>query len=252
MGKRFVVIAARRTGSNWLCARLRAQPDVWCHGEVFHPDRVWIRTPDDTDPFGNAHEPELRACRASERDKFLERVFDLSFERAHVGFKIFPEHWEGEAFRLADDASLSKIILYRSNFLAVYASLLAALQTGAYSAEEMLRVKRPRVTFSAEQFLDWRASYEEFYRLITERLRATGQHFPIIRSDELNVNDRFAMLLEFLGAVPEVVPLAAPPVRGTPEILARFSNPKVVETHLREHGLMQWAEERDLQSVSPG
>src|SRR5262249_31757382 len=181
MGTRFAVIAARRTGSNWLCARLRAQPDVWCHGEVFHPDRVWIRSPDESDPFGNTYEADLRTVRTTDRDGFLNRIFDLSFGRTNVGFKVFPEHGDGEALRIADDASVSKVVLYRSNFLAVYASLLAALQTGAYSAAEMLRVQRPMVTFSGEQFEQWLSAYEEFYACILEQLRITGQVFHLIR-----------------------------------------------------------------------
>jgi LPS sulfotransferase NodH len=246
MGTRFVVIAARRTGSNWLCARLRAQPDVWCHGEVFHPDRVWIRSPDEDDLFGDAHETDLRVLRSMDRDRFLNRIFGLSFGRTNVGFKVFPEHGAGEAFRIADDTSISKVILYRSNFLAVYASLLAALQTGAYSATEMLRVQRPLVAFSEEQFHRWCSAYKEFYARILERLRMTGQDFHLIQYGELNTTSHFASLLDFLGAGPDIAPVEALPVRGSPDILSRFSNPEAVEAVLRKHDRLQWVQEQDL------
>jgi hypothetical protein len=246
MRTRFAVIAARRTGSNWLCTRLRAQPDIWCHGEVFHPDRVWVRSPDENDPFGDAYEPELRAMRAVDRDGFLNRIFELSFGRMNVGFKVFPEHGDGEALRIVDDTSVSKVILYRGNFLAVYASLLAALQTGAYSAAEMLRVERPMVAFSGEQFHQWRSGYEEFYSHIFGRLRITGQEFHLIRYEELNVSDRFVSLLEFLGANPRPMALEPLPVRGSANILSRFTNPEAAEMSLRKHDRLHWAREEDL------
>jgi LPS sulfotransferase NodH len=249
MGKRFVIIAARRTGSNWLCARLRGQPDIWCHGEVFHPERVWIRSPNNDDPFGEKYEAELHSLRTEHHDEFLNRIFELSFGRENVGFKVFPEHGDDEAIRLAEDAKLAKIILYRENFLAVYASLLAAFQTGAYSAAEMLRVKRPAVTFSKAQFLDWHSAYTEFYSRILERLRATGQGFHLIRYDELNSDYHFIPVLRFLGAAPDSVSIDAPSVRGSSDILSRFSNPEAVEAHLLEHGLMRWAREQDAKPV---
>src|SRR5262249_16767183 len=140
----------------------------------------------------------------------------------------------------------SKVVLYRSNFLAVYASLLAALQTGAYSAAEMLRVQRPMVTFSGEQFEQWLSAYEEFYACILEQLRITGQVFHLIRYEELNANGRLFSLLEFLGATPKVAPVEALRVRGSPNILSRFSNPEVVEASLRKHDRLHWAQEEDL------
>ncbi len=249
MGRRFVVIAARRTGSNWLCARLRAQPDIWCHGEVFHPEKVWIRTPNENDLFGDRYEAELRAIRNAHHDEFLNRIFALSFGRPNVGFKVFPEHGNDEAYRLAQDTGLAKIVLYRENFLAVYASLLAAFHTGAYSAVEMLHVTRPAVTFSNDQFREWHSAYTEFYSRILERLRATGQEFHLIRYDELNADSHFISVLRFLGAAPECASIDAPPVRGSSDIISRFSNPEAVEAYLRGCGLIHWAHEQDVQPV---
>jgi hypothetical protein len=40
MGTRFVIFAMERSASGHLCDQLRAQPDIWCHNEVFHPGKV--------------------------------------------------------------------------------------------------------------------------------------------------------------------------------------------------------------------
>lgn len=246
MGTRFVIIAAPRTGSNWLCARLRAQPDVWCHGEVFHPGKVWIRTPSEYDPFGDAYQAELRAIREIDRVEFLNRIFGLSFGRSHAGFKIFEGHGDREAFKLAKDQSLAKVILSRNNFLAVYASRLVALQTRAYSAEQMLRVERPPVFFSKEEFSKYRSANAGFYSRILSRLDQTEQPYFGIRYDQVGTVQGIAALLKYLGARTDVMPDSTPDVRGSSDILSRFSNPEVAEAYLREHGLMHWAYEGDV------
>ena len=108
MGTRFVIIAAPRTGSNWLCSQLRTQPDIWCHGEVFHPKRVWIKTSATNQPLDEEQDVEWRALRDANRDRFLKRVFAISLDRPHVGFKVFPGHGDDEAFRLAGEQALKK------------------------------------------------------------------------------------------------------------------------------------------------
>jgi hypothetical protein len=246
MGTQFIVIAAPRTGSNHFCQQLRSQPDIWCHGEVFHPQRVWVRTPDQSDPFGERVESDLRTLRSSNREGFLRQIFELSYGRLHVGFKIFPGHGNGEAFRLATEMALMKIVLIRDNFLAVYASRLVAEKTGAYSPASMSDVKRPLVTFTENEFAEGRFKYANYYSRILRTLRDTAQRFHLIAYEEINVPNRLALALRFLDAIPQVVPLPPLPIRGSSDILSRFSNPEVAERYLREHGLMHWAHEHDV------
>jgi hypothetical protein len=248
MGTPFVIIAAPRTGSNWLCSQLRAQPDIWCHGEVFHPKRVWIKTSTKNQLLDHEEDAEWRALRDTDRDKFLKRVFDISLERPHVGFKIFPGHGDDEDFRLAGEQSLKKIILFRSNFLAVHASRIAAERTGAFSVAEMRYSKRPAVEFNGLKFSRDHAKYSAYYLRILERLVGTGQSFHFIRYDEINAMSSLLVLLQFIGATAEVVSIPKPAVRGSSDILSRFSNPEVAERYLREHGLMHWAHEADTSS----
>jgi hypothetical protein len=53
------------------------------------------------------------------------------------------------------------------------------------------------------------------------------------------------MLLRYLGAGTDVVPLENRDVRGAPNIVSRFSNPDTVQAFLRDRGLMHWAYEGD-------
>ena len=250
MGTRFVIIATPRTGSNWLCSQLCAQPDVWCHGEVFHPKRVWIRTSTKSRVLSDEQDFEWRTIRDTDRDEFLNRVFSTSLGRPHVGFKIFPGHGKSEASKLTDDHSLQKVILFRDNFLAAYASRLAAEQTGAFSVAQMARSGRPKVQFNWERFAQHCTKYSEFYSQIFERLVDTGQAFHVVRYNEINSVPSLRALLQFIGAHTEVMSLPKPAIRGPYDILSRFSNPEVAERYLREHGLMHWAHETDAPSAA--
>lgn len=53
-----------------------------------------------------------------------------------VGFKLFPDHWNGDnqetLKRVLADKRIKKIVLRREDYLAVYASKLRADKTGAY------------------------------------------------------------------------------------------------------------------------
>jgi hypothetical protein len=219
---------------------------------VFHPQRVWLRTPFESDPFGDGQEANLRSLRSVDRERFLNQVFELSYGRQHVGLKIFPGHGKREAFTLAEDTTFKKIVLIRDNFLAVYASRLVAEETGAYSPSDMNAVKRPLVTFIENEFSENRLKYANYYARIFETLNGTAQRFHVIAYREINMPNSLVSVLRFLDASPEVVRVAALPIRGSSDILSRFSNPEVAERYLREHGLMHWAHEHEASSGVTG
>jgi LPS sulfotransferase NodH len=245
MGTRFVIFAMARSGSGHLCDQLRAQPDIWCHNEVFHSGKVHLRTPFEDDRRGRKLAPNIGILRETDREAFLEKVFELSFGRAHVGFKIFPRQGDGEAFRLLDDALLSKIVLLRANVLAMYSSLLAAKETGAWNSRKMTGVKRNLVRFDEEEFRKLHERYVQFYGGLFDRLNGTGQNAHLIRYEELNIRSHITTLLRYLGAQTEVAALEARDVRGPADIVSRFSNPETVRSFLGDRGLMHWAYEGD-------
>jgi hypothetical protein len=124
---RFVLIASARTGSDHLTTELGRKPDIWCHDEVFHPKKVFLRWPGW--PHVNAPEDleaELRALRETDPDAFLERVYALNFDRPHVGLRIFERHQPSMLAKIIAAPEIAKIVLIRTNVLANYASKLVA------------------------------------------------------------------------------------------------------------------------------
>jgi len=238
MTTRFVILAAPRTGTNTLVAQLCAQPDIWCHGEILKRGKVPIKRP------GEKLKEKLLKLREQDFDAFLARAFTLSKSRPHCGFKILLAHLnEQNTPPILDDPGILKIVLFRSNILANYASTLTAKETGAWNPQNMSKTQRPLVEFRPARFKQFRALYEERYRGIFERLAANGQNPFRLHTDELNNASRIEALLAFLGAETAVATREMLPGGGSSDILSRFTNPARVEQYLRAHKLMHWAQE---------
>jgi hypothetical protein len=202
------------------------------------------------DPEGKERlEKELEALRADDPHAFLERLFALNNGREHVGFKIFGNHNPKMLRSMLKDDSIRKVVLFRSNVLARYASAMAAKQTETWGANP----DRPPVAFDADRFVKHAETYLAFFDRTLEFLNRKKQSYFFIRSDELNNEARLVQLLNFLGAEP-VLPegeSAVERIRGSADIASRFSNPDEVLRYLRDNGLMHWAYDGDLHFALP-
>lgn len=235
---RFVILAAARTGTNRLVTQFCAQPDIWCNGEVLKPGKMPVRRP------GERLKQKLIALRESDFDAFLKRIFTMSRQRPHCGFKVLLGHLnEQNSAGILDDPGILKVVLSRENILACYSSALAAHQTGAWNSTEMANTERLLVTFKAHAFDSFRDTNTERYAALSARLGANGQTPFHLRTEDLNDRSRIAEMLAFLGAANRVVEPDETPARGPSDILSRFSNPAEAENYLREHDLMHWARE---------
>lgn len=247
MGARFAIIGAARTGSNRLMAQLNAQSDIWCHGEILQKERCWVSGPPHWKKTFPNIEQELLALRKSDLPLFYERIYALSHGREHVGFKaLFENNYNLELIRhVVGDCRSLKIVLIRQNVLAVYSSKKAAIQSGAWNPYRMRQMKRPLIEFVEAEFVELREGNSKHYNAVEDVLHDTGQGFLHFHYEYINDNARLSQLLSFIGAKPEPVTVSTPDVRGSSDILSRFSNPEVAERYLREHGLMHWAHEAD-------
>jgi hypothetical protein len=242
----FTIIAAARTGSTHLSTYLSHHPDICCHGESFHPQRVHFRYGKaKADPGGKQRlESELKELRANDPDAFLERIFALNNGREHVGFKIFGNHNPEMLRTMLRSEAIQKIVLFRANVLARYASVLAAKETKTWGAAP----ERPPVQFKPPHFIKHMNTYLAFFERALQLLNKHGQPYFFIRSDELNNELRLVQLVSFIGAKP-VLPKSetiVPRERGSADIASRFSNSDEVIGFLRDRGLMHWAYEGDL------
>ncbi|MDQ2762336.1 MAG: hypothetical protein M3Y22_02225 [Pseudomonadota bacterium] len=246
---RFVVIASARTGSSHLMTELARQPEIWSHGEIFHRKRVTVRLPG-WPAVGPPPEmeAELRASRAVDPEVFLETVYAMNFGRSYVGFKMFERHGLAMIDRLIDDRAIAKIVLYRANVLANYASKLVASEAGAWGViEQERRAAVPPVTFEAKAFAAHHDTYMAFYAHTLARLNDSGQSYALVRYDELNSPLLMARVTAFLGVTSAPGPSPAPePVRGSSDILSRFANPGAARHFLKLHGRSEWASEGEV------
>jgi len=239
--KRFVIIAAPRTGSTHLVNLLGRQPDIFCHGEVFGKKRVLFRGRKNVDPGVS---DELMALRQTDREVFLERIFGMNEGRQHTGFKIFQGHDDSALERLVNDHAVRKILLYRRNLLAAYASALAAKKTGVWGARAKSTTGKQKVTFKANQFIRFHNRRTGFYAAQIGQITDTGQQCYWLDYEDINNPIRLRCLLLFIGAQHHLRSRSSTVERRSPnEICARFENAKEVETFLSRNRLMHWSYE---------
>jgi Sulfotransferase family len=239
---KFVIVAMRRTASTYLVQMLGNHPEIHCCGEIFIPEGVGIRWPEERGGRRSTREleSELKTQRGSDPDAFLARVFALDFQKPAVGFKMFRSHHPAMFERILDDRSILKIVHFRANVLARYASNLAARMTGNFGRYAV----KPPVTFDAAEFTKFHNEQAAFYDGVLRHLAASGQSCHLSRFDEINNDAARLGLFKFLGAAPITPPLPEKPaVMGGTDTLSRFSNAKEARAFLRERGLLHWARE---------
>lgn len=116
----------------------------------------------------------------------------------------------------------------------------------------MAKVPRLKIEFLKDEFDQLRNGYLANYHLARRLLTETKQMFFSLHYSEINNVDVLSEMLHFIGANQRVEKLATLPIRGSSDILSRFSNPEVAERYLREHGLMHWAHEHEASSGVTG
>jgi hypothetical protein len=239
---RFAIIGQQRTGSSYLVNLLVCHPEIHCCGEIFNPDGINLRWPENMGGrrAGRETVSRLRDIRERDPQEFLNGVFAIDFGKPTIGFKIFRDHNPPMLEHVLDDRGIAKIVHSRANVLARYASLRAARAMGDFVGTD----EKPLVKFNAVKFAPFHHQHTTFLDETEQRLAAGGQNFHRSHFEDLNDPVRLTAMLKFLGVAPELPPLQEPPAnRGSSDVLSRFSNPEVAEAYLREHNLMHWARE---------
>jgi len=240
---RFVIIASPRTGSTHLTSLLNEQDGIACHGEIFHPKKVFVRWPrPDKAPEAMA---KLMKLREQDPRRFLDHISANSGNCQHVGFKIFAGHNDAFLETLIADNAVRKIVLWRSNLLASYSSSLIRGQKGAESSEPA------QVRFDAAKFIAYGERHCAFYRRVFERLTTARQVFFIVNYEQINDPWLLASLVTFVGGDPaKLIARSRRDKLNTSAILSRFSNAGEVAEFLRNKGLTGWEHESPV-SLDP-
>jgi len=241
---RFAIVGLKRSGSSYLVNLLGGHPEIHCCGEIFNPDGVNLRWPKEAGGRRAVREQEieLESLRQTDPVAFLERVYATDFDRPVVGFKIFKNHHPKMLAHILADGNIAKIVHFRANVLARYASNLAARKSGNFG-----RVgEKPQVEFNEEEFTAYHNEHAVFFDEVLRKLSADGQRYHVSRFDEINSPACVAGLLKFLGVTPNLPAVPDQPSnRGSSDILSRFTNFREVKAFLRAHDLAHWAREGD-------
>jgi LPS sulfotransferase NodH len=220
MGTRFVVFAAPRTGSNWLCSLLDSHPEILCHHELFNPKKIIYSV--------SWHGRETGLGTPAERDAdplgFLGRLWSLEVPEQIVGFK-----WNlGQEPRIFDavaaDRDVRKLLLVRGNRLRTYVSEAIAQTLGQWESYPWSKFRRNalQIEVDPEALRRHVERNERHYETIRSRVRGSGQPLLELTYEKLAEVGEQSRALEFLGAAPTATGLTGATERQNPAPLDRL------------------------------
>lgn len=214
MPRRFVILAARRSGSNLLCSLLGSHPDVRCHHELFNPDGIFTAL----DERDQATPPDALAARDRDPLGFLDRIWRDARDARAIGFKMTPDQAPDVLAHVLADTGIAKIVLRRRNPLRQLVSERIAGATGRWEAyDDAPPLARPRVHVEPDELAEYTARVDAFHAGIEAALLRGGQSALPLRYEWLFAPDEQARLLAFLGLRPH--PLRTRSVHQNPEPL---------------------------------
>ena len=225
--KKFVIIANPRTGSNYFLSLLNAHRDITCHSEVFHRDAVYM--------YGKNNSESLQE-RNADPILFLNNLYNQSSSIC-TGFKIFNNHSQAVLNHLIDRSDVKKIILYRSNYLAVYSSEKIAESTQEYIStkhsdssltnQKHIAKNQVKIIFNQQEFEKRFKNYVNFYNETISKINGTRQSYCFVRYDECLNKELVARLFTFLDIETVENFKSSFTKQNTSNIINRFSNPEV-------------------------
>jgi LPS sulfotransferase NodH len=212
--RRFVILAARRSGSNLLCSLLGSHPEVRCHHELFNPNGIFTLL----DERDEATPADALAARDRDPLGFLDHVWRDTRGARAIGFKMTPEQAPEVLAHVLADAGIAKIVLRRQNALRRLVSERIADLTGRWEAyDDAVPLARPRIHVEAGELAEHAARVDAFHADIDAALLHSGQSPLSLRYECLFDPDEQARLLAFLGLPPH--PLRTRSIRQNPEPL---------------------------------
>lgn len=212
--RRFVILAARRSGSNLLCSLLGSHPDVRCHHELFNPNGIFTAL----DERDDATPPDAIAARDRDPIGFLDGIWRDTRDAQAVGFKMTPDQAPDVLAHVLADTGIAKIVLRRQNALRRLVSERIADATGRWEAyDDAPPLARPRVHVDAGELAEHAARVEAFHAAIDAALLRSGQVSLALRYEYLFDPQEQARLLAFLDLPPH--PLRTRSLHQNPEPL---------------------------------
>lgn len=211
---RFVIVAARRTGSNWLCTLIDSHPAILCHHELFNPKGVFYaqRLRDDSPCAGSVGE------RDADPLGFLDRIWRQAGRHRCLGFKMTCGQAEPVLEHVLADSAVRKVVLRRRNRVKTCVSekIAAKLDSWEVYDEADLPSRTPCVDLDPQELREHAAANERFYERVEASIAGTGQTCLRVDYEDLRSPEEHVRLLRFLDAVPEDVRLEPTSVKQNP------------------------------------
>lgn len=200
--RRFVILAAPRTGSNWVCSMLNSHPQILCHHEIFNPLGIHYAL--------DHRDGSLTIGTLEERDhaprEFLQRLWGQRFGKMAVGFKLNRGQCAAAFEAVLPDESVQKILLVRRNRIKTYVSEMIAEQTGQWESYSFSHASRRAIKLEVRiaDLFKHEATNRRYYGEIESQLSATGQEYLKVAYENLESDGEWARMLEFLRVSPVV------------------------------------------------
>lgn len=234
----FLIIAAPRSGSNYLCDLLNAQPKLKCYAELFHPDSMPFRVR----TLKNLSFKMTTDDRNADPVAFVKKAFSPPriWHKQYncVGGKLLLCPYQ---IKHGADALLNQvdkiIILERKNKLAWYASLRVAEMTGTWFNKPELQSSQAE--FNAKDFNE-RLIYET--RLFNTVLSQVSlvQHTTLrVFYEDLGSEACLDKIAKFLGVDP-IQTTQKTSWQKSGNVLSCFSNALEVDRFAKANGHLAW------------
>jgi LPS sulfotransferase NodH len=240
---RFVILAAPRTGSNWLCTMLNSHPEIVCHHELFNPQGIHYAL--------DHRSGDLHLGSKEERDRsplaFLDRLWREDFGKRAIGFKLNRGQNEEVFKKLVADTGIQKLVLVRKNRIKTFVSERIASSTGRWESYlglgDALQTVKVRVELTA--LFEHISVNESYYSQIHGSLETTGQRSIEIAYEDLCAGKDWERVLRFLKVARRGYELKA----GTRKQTARDLREVIVNFEELEDALSGSHLEAELHSV---
>ena len=232
---RVVLLSMPRTGSTMITRYLNKHSKIFFVGAMFSIEG-WLGDGPGRRPIKEGLSPEWDELpyRVENRLELMERVFTAFPKARCVGFK---HHMSGPpevTETVLADPAVAKILLYRANILACFAS------------ESVARMKvagQPgKPVFVPEEFTKYLRIRRGIYKRWKEPWEQGAGDLTVIEYLDARTQEGKGSLVDFLGYKREELEQVTPK-RGSDHIVSRFENPDDVSAYLAENDLAHWTEE---------
>lgn len=242
---RFVILAAPRTGSNWLCTILDSHPEILCHHEIFNPEAIHYSL--------SCRSGELDLGSVEERDRkpeeVLRRIWQESFGHRVVGFKLCKGQNPTVFRRVLADRGVKKILIERKNRIKTLVSEKVAELTGEWESYPGMVIgkRKLKVEVDLAGLREHIAVTQRYYDGLREMLEDSRQEWLELTYESLPYDDERRRALEFLAVSPRVRDLTGATRKQNPrdlrDLIANFDE---LASRLRGTDLEQELLSREL------